>query len=187
MFVFFSCSDCPYCMSITISECVSGMCISECFSLRVDQSLTKTNEKKSQWMCVLNVFHDCTRLFQRTPEYYCGVFVFDILRRCLCVFWMSVWSTASCLLFLWVKPSFNVTVKLGANCDRADAFSGHSGAFTIWPNHIVKRKAKYDHNLSPPCFSQPFYTSPTHAYINHLSLQISVFLNMLILINAWSH
>lgn len=67
----FSSSDCTYCMFIKISECVSGMCISECFSLRVSDQ----EKKKSQWMCVLNVFHDCTGLNTHTYAHRRGVCV----------------------------------------------------------------------------------------------------------------
>lgn len=145
---------------------------------------------------------DCTGLVSdmhtRVPP--AGVFVFDIL-------WLvssSVHSVSfECSVVNGVLSAFGglfdsaksecdcLTVKLGENCDHADAFfrSPRGGGFTIWPNHIVKRKKAIvrPQSVTSQCFT--FYASPTQAYTNHLCVLISlkVFLNMSILINAWRH
>lgn len=128
------------------------MCIFECFSLCVDQSLIKTDTWQQK--ILMNVcpecVHDCTRLALSIRTW--GVFLFLISfdshqAMFKCVFWMFC-GRQVCGELLNASTFYNncLTVELGANCD---AFTGHAEAFTIWPNHIVKQKWLHVYNLSP--------------------------------------
>lgn len=110
------------CTFITTSECVS-----ECFSLRVDRSLTKTNEKKTNyinecavcWMC-FTIVPESLRVYTHTWMLpWCVVF-FDILWFCRATYtrvcWMCVLYVFFSFFFFWRVVQFNkvlnVTVKV---------------------------------------------------------------------------
>lgn len=166
------------CTFITTSECVS-----ECFSLRVDRSLTKTNENKEkelyQWMCcLLNVFHDRTGLivYTHTPECCRGTFVFFyILWFCRATYtrvcWMCVLYVFFSFFFFWRVVQFNkvlnVTVKVRSKLWPGwRDFSSLGGVFTTTICHLPNTRL----HRPPLCVSK-----------------LKVFLNMSVLINAWSH
>lgn len=140
--------DCMCCTFITTSECVS-----ECFSLRVDQSLTKTNVKylyiyiyiyKS--MNVLSA--ECvSRLYRTHCEYthtwmlpWC-VCLFDILWFCRAAYPRVCWMCVLYVLFFWQVAQFNkvlnVTVKVRSKLWPGwRVFSSLWGVFTTTICHL---------------------------------------------------
>lgn len=166
------------------------MCISECFSLHVDQSLTKTNKKKKISMnvcpeCVL----DCTGLEYANPlGCVCFWYSVTLVQHCTLVSFLNVlWSTASCRLVVGrsSQPSFNVTVSPSSQEKTVTPRRLLFGQTTLWSEEAIVRPQ----SVTSQCFTEPIYTSPTQAYTNRLCVLISliVFLNMSILINAWRH
>lgn len=166
------------CTFITTSECVS-----ECFSLRVDRSLTKTNENKKelyQWMCcLLNVFHDRTGLIASIHTHLnvavVRSFFFNILWFCRATYtrvcWMCVLYVFFSFFFFWRVVQFNkvlnVTVKVRSKLWPGwRDFSSLGGVFTTTICHLPNTRL----HRPPLCVSK-----------------LKVFLNMSVLINAWSH
>lgn len=164
---------------IVCTVCLSRMCISECFSLHVDQSLTKTN-KKSQWMCVLNVFHDCTRLVLNThARVLVGVCLFliyyDSVKQCTVVssecsvvnsvlffflffFWWIVKSTkfqCYCQVRSKLWPSWRIFRSLGGV---------QFGQTTLWREMsdcttTICHHSMFSSTLSPPLLHTPAQTT----------------------------
>lgn len=94
-----------------LDECVSWMC-SRLYYTRFEYTHLRS-------VCFLISFHPCQAMYT-------------------CVFWMFC-GRQVCGELLNTSTFYSncLTVELGANCD---AFTGHSGAFTIRPNHVVKQK-----------------------------------------------
>lgn len=151
-----------------------------CFSLHVDQSLTKTN-KKSQWMCVLNVFHDCIWLISNTHTWvllWCVCFRYAMtLSSCTCViFWMFCGqqrpvlgeSFKSTKFRCYLPSSEEQTV---TKLTRFQVTRGRLqfGQTTLWSDEMIVQLQ----SVTSQCFSQPFSTSSAQAYINHLCVLIS--------------
>lgn len=165
------------CTFITTSECVS-----ECFSLRVDRSLTKTNEKKTNY---INECAVCWMCFTIVPDSLCIHTHLNVAVVRSCFFWYSLILSSnvhSCVLdvrpgrflffhFFWTSCSIQQSFK----CYRQSweqtvpgwrDFSSLGGVFTTTICHLPNTRL----HRPPLCVSK-----------------LKVFLNMSILINAWSH
>ncbi len=151
-----------YCMFIKIPECVSGTCISECFSLHVDQSLTKTYKKKKKnlnecvsWMC--------SRLYRTRFAHpsTAGVRLFLIFSLTLYqatytrVSWMFCgqqrpvrfrWIVQFNQVLMWLsrRQSQEKTVTRLTQFQVTRGGRLQFGQTTLW-----SQKRLYDHNLSP--------------------------------------
>lgn len=167
------------CTFITTSECVS-----ECFSLRVDRSLTKTNEKKKKnyinecavcWMC-FTIVPDSLRVYTHTWMLPWCVRFFLIFSDSVEQRTLVCAGCASCTFsflsfFFWRVVQFNkvlnVTVKVRSKLWPGwRDFSSLWGVFTTTICHLPNTRL----HRPPLCVSK-----------------LKVFLNMSVLINAWSH
>lgn len=194
--MFFSSSDCTYCMFITISDRVSGMCISECFSLHVDQSLTKTNKKKNlnecvSWMCFTIVTGPVFQYTHRRVSPWCVCFWYSatLSSNVLLCLLNVLWSTASCPLFGDLK--FQCCRQIGSKLWPGwQIFRSLWDVYNSAKPHCEAQKKKAivrPQSVTSQCFSQPFlHLSHTRLHQPSLS-SLETSLNMLILINAWSH
>lgn len=165
------------CTVITTSECVS-----ECFSLRVDGSLTKTNEKKKKnyinecavcWMCFTIVPDSlCIHTHLNVAVVRCFFYILWFCRATYTrVCWMCVLHVFFSFFFFWRVVQFNkvlnVTVKVRSKLWPGwRDFSSLGGVFTTTICHLPNTRL----HRPPLCVSK-----------------LKVFLNMSVLINAWSH
>lgn len=152
--MFFSSSDCMYCMFIKISECVS-LNVSLYTSISLWPRPT-TKKKKCQWTCVLNVFHDCTGLvanphtwvLPRRVRFWYSMTLSSNLH--LCLFQCSVVSSVlSVFGELSNSAKFkcyrHVRSKLWPGCR---VLRSLGGVYNLAKPHCEAKKRSYDHNLS---------------------------------------
>ncbi len=139
---------------------------------------TENLNECASWMCFTTLYLTKLQYTHLSIAVVCLFLICDDpVQLYTCIFWMFCGQHP--VRFWWVVQFSQVSMLLSQVKSKVRpsrcVFRSLGGVYNMAKPHCEATKQLYNHSLSPQdIFSQPFCTSPTHAYTNHVCVLISL-------------